>query len=311
MISVVIPVYNEEACLNALFEQLSSLEQPGQDRYEFIFVDDGSTDGSREIIQDLANRNENVKQILFSRNFGHEAAVTAGLDYASGDAVVIIDADLQDPPELIPEMIDKWRKGYQIVYAQRRSRKGERISKRLSAWLFYRIIQWLSPIYIPADTGDFRLVDRRVVREFRRCREQNRFVRGLISWTGFKQAPVLFDRRPRYGGRTKYDFFRLLLLAVDVVVGFSNVPLRIGMFLGFLTCTFSFLVALWIVFNKLVFDIPIEGYALLATGVFFLGGAQLLIIGLLGEYIGRIYRQVQGRPLYVVADKSENLEDET
>ena len=308
MISVVIPVYNEEACLEALFERLSSLEQQGQDRYEFIFVDDGSTDRSREIIQTLAAGHDNVKYVLFSRNFGHEAAVTAGLDYASGDAVVIIDADLQDPPELIPEMIDKWRQGYQIVYAQRRSRKGERISKRLSAWLFYRIIQWLSPIYIPADTGDFRLIDRRVVQEFRRCREQNRFVRGLISWTGFKQAPVLFDRNPRYGGKTKYDFFRLLLLAVDVVVGFSNVPLRIGMFLGFLTCTFSFLVALWIVFNKLVFDIPIEGYALLATGVFFLGGAQLLIIGLLGEYIGRIYRQVQGRPLYVVADKSENLE---
>ncbi len=307
MISVVIPVFNEETCLERLFERLLAVARAGEDTYEYLFVNDGSTDDSLDVIRKLSRRHASVRYLSFSRNFGHEAATTAGLDHANGDAVIIIDADLQDPPEVIPQLIEKWRQGYQIVYAQRRSREGEALFKRLSSWVFYRIIRWLSSVHIPPDTGDFRLMDRRVVEQFRRCREQSRFVRALVAWTGFNQSAVLYDRHERYSGETKYNFFRLLVLAFDAVLGFSNLPLRIGVVAGLFVCGICFLEAMYIVIRKLFFGIPIEGYALIVTGIFFLGGVQLSVIGLFGEYIGRIYTQTQQRPLYIVAEKSEGL----
>jgi len=307
LISVVIPGYNEEDCLEALFRRLQAVENAGSDDYEFIFVDDGSDDRSRQVIRALARRHESVKYVFFSRNFGHEMATTAGIDHASGDATVIIDADLQDPPEVIPKLIEKWREGYQIVYAKRQVRKGDGLVKRIRSWLFYRIINRMSDVHIPSDTGDFRLMDRRVVESFRTCREQNRFVRGLISWTGFRQTDVPYERDRRAAGETKYGFFKLIHLAFDAITGFSNVPLRMGLALGVVVCVIAFIIGLTIIVQKIVWGIPIAGYALLTTGLFFLGGVQLFVVGLIGSYVGRIYKQVQERPLYIVHEKSDDL----
>jgi len=310
LISIVLPVYNEQECLEALFERLRKLEDSGEHSYDFIFVDDGSADRSREIIRELAAEQSNVKYVFFSRNFGHEIATTAGIDHASGDAVVIIDADLQDPPEIIPELIAKWREGYQVVCAQRRSRKGETVFKRLTSWLFYRIIRSLSNVDIQADTGDFRLMDRCVMTHFRRCREQSRFVRGLVAWTGFKQTTVMYDRDERHSGKAKYGLFRLIALALDAVVGFSCVPLRLGILLGLIVCLLSFVMVAVVVMQKVFWGISAHGYAFMATVILFLGGVQLFMLGLLGEYVGRTYRESQRRPLYIVAERSSSLSSE-
>lgn len=307
VVSVVVPVYNEETCLKTLAQRLFSLQNNANDRYEYIFVNDGSIDGSLEIIKELAQHNSNLMYISFSRNFGHEAATTAGLDNARGDVVVVIDADLQDPPELIPQLLEKWRQGNQIVYAQRKHRKGEKTSTKLSSWLFYRILNWLSDVDVPVDTGDFRLMDRCVVDQFIKCKEQSRFVRGLVAWLGFKQAAVLYDRDQRYAGTSKYNGLKRILLAFDAVMGFSTVPLRLGLILGVIVCIFSLCAVSWIVLQKILWGIPVKGYALLTGGLFLLGGVQLLIIGLLGEYVGRIYRQTQQRPLYIISEKSKTL----
>ena len=303
-ITIVIPVYNEQDCLEALFRRLWALAETESDEYRLLFVDDGSTDGSLEIIRRLAAEHAGVDYLSFSRNFGHEMATTAGLDHADGDAVVIIDADLQDPPAVIPDLVAKWREGYQVVYAQRRARKGERPAKRASSWLFYRIISALTDVPIPADTGDFRLMDRRVVEVFRRCREQKRFVRGLISWAGFRQTAVQYERDPRAGGETKYGPLKLFRLAFDAVSGFSAAPLRVGIVLGLGVCVLSLILAAVVFVQKLVWGIDIPGYAMMATGLFFLGGVQLLVAGIVGLYIGQIYSQVQQRPLYVVQERT-------
>jgi dolichol-phosphate mannosyltransferase len=305
LISVVIPVFNEEGNLEALHQRLGALVMEAGDRCEFLFVDDGSRDGSREIIRRLAAADPRVRYLLFSRNFGHEQATTAGLDRAAGEAAVIIDSDLQDPPELIPQMVRKWREGYQIVYAQRRARKGESVFKKASSWFFYRLVRRMSDCDIPPDTGDFRLIDRRVVAEFRRCREQNRFVRGLIAWTGFRQAAIPYDRDERLSGRTKYSMLKLLRLAFDAILGFSTLPLRVGLVLGMLVSVVAFVEMCRVLYQKLFTGIPIPGYALQTTAILLLGGAQLLVIGLVGSYVGRIYRQTQSRPLYIVAEESE------
>ena len=305
LITIVIPVYNEEACLEQLHARLLAAQAPPH-QYEYIFVDDGSTDRSREILLKIAQRDPQSRHLFFSRNFGHEAATTAGLDHASGDAVVIIDADLQDPPEVIPLLLQKWSEGYQVVYAQRRARKGEGVFKRFTSWLFYRIIGSLSDVKIPADTGDFRLMDQRVVLEFRRCRERSRFVRGLVAWTGFRQTAVPYDRDARAGGETKYSLFKLVLLALDSVVGFSVLPLRLATLLGLIVCLLAFIRGVVSVILRFTSDTPI-GYTLLVTGVFFLGGAQMFMLGLLGEYMGRTYRESQHRPLYIVWQKSDQL----
>ena len=305
LISVVIPVFNEEGNLDALYQRLAALDGKGDDRFEFLFVDDGSRDASRDIIRKLAAADPRVRFLFFSRNFGHELATTAGVDAARGDAVVIIDADLQDPPEMVPELVKKWREGFQIVYAQRRARKGESALKKCTSWLFYRLIRAMSDCDIPKDTGDFRLIDRRVADAFRRCREQNRFVRGLIAWTGFRQTAVPYDRDERLAGQTKYNFVRLVRLAFDAMLGFSTFPLRMGLLLGVLVSVVALVKMCHVLYQKIFYDIRIEGYALQTTAILLLGGVQLLLIGLVGSYIGRIYRQSQDRPLYIVADQSD------
>jgi dolichol-phosphate mannosyltransferase len=307
IISVVVPVYNEEACLGILADRLFALQEDSSDRYEYIFVDDGSTDKSLKILRELASDHPSCKYISFSRNFGHEFATTAGLDHASGDVVIIIDADLQDPPEVIPKLIEKWREGNYVVYAQRRRRKGETFLVKFTSWFFYRILERLSSVKIPVDTGDFRLIDRCVVDQFVKCRERNRFVRGLVAWTGFKQAGVLYDRDERHSGKTKYNFVKRSLLAFDALLGFSVLPLRFVVILGIIVCVCSIFLMSWILFQKLFLDIPIKGYALLTGGVFLLGGAQLFVIGMVGEYVGRIYTQIQKRPLYIIVEKSKSL----
>ena len=310
LISVVIPVFNEEGNLEVLHRRLCALEGIDGDRYELIFVDDGSSDRSRDIIRDLAKKDPRVRYLFFSRNFGHEQATTAGLDRAAGDAAVIIDSDLQDPPEMIPEMVRKWRQGYQIVYAQRRERKGESIFKKFTSWFFYRLVRITSDCDIPRDTGDFRLIDRLVVREFRRCREQHRFVRGLIAWTGFRQVAVPYDRDERLSGSTKYGVVKLIRLAFDAILGFSTLPLRVGLLLGVLVSAVAFVEMCRVLYVKLFTGIPIPGYALQTTAILLLGGVQLLVIGLVGSYVGRIYRQSQNRPLYVVAEDSRSEDAE-
>jgi dolichol-phosphate mannosyltransferase len=307
LISVIVPVYNEAKCLKDLAIRLFNLEKAVDDSFEYIFVNDGSSDESLEILHSLEKTKANVKYISFSRNFGHEAATTAGIDHTSGDAIIIIDADLQDPPELIPELIQKWKQGYHVVYAQRKNRKGERNLTKLTSWLFYRVFRSISNIDIPLDTGDFRLIDRCVADQLLICRERNRFIRGLVSWIGYKQAPVFYDRDERFAGQTKYNLIKRALLAMDAFLGFSTVPLRIVLIFGVLVCFFSIVMLGVIIIQKLFFAMPIKGYALLASAIFFLSGVQLFVMGLVGEYVGRIYTHAQNRPLYVISEKSKLL----
>jgi polyisoprenyl-phosphate glycosyltransferase len=307
-ISIVIPVYNEAKCLNDLASRLFNLGKEVDDNFEYIFVNDGSSDESGEILRTLEKTKPNVKYISFSRNFGHEAATTAGIDYAGGDAIVIIDADLQDPPELIPELIKKWKEGYQIVYAQRKNRKGEKNLTKFTSWFFYRVFRKISHINIPVDTGDFRLIDRSVANQLLMCRERNRFIRGLVSWTGFKQTPVFYDRDERFAGESKYNLMKRALLAMDAFLGFSSAPLRIVLLFGIIVCFFSIVMLFVILIQKVFLGIPVKGYALLTSAIFFLSGVQLFVMGLIGEYVGRIYTHSQNRPLYIISEKSKSLQ---
>lgn len=310
LVSVVVPMLNEEGNLPELYRRLVSTfeklhETLGCER-RLIFVDDGSTDRTAKLIAELAAADATVIGLRLSRNFGHEAASTAGLDAAAelnSAATVLMDADLQDPPELIEELMARWKEGYQIVYAVRRQRHGESAFKKACAWLFYRVLNWISDVKIPLDTGDFRLVDAKVLEAVRLCREQDRFVRGLVVWTGFNSIAVPYDRPARFAGETNYRFWKLLFLSLDAAVGFSITPLRFASALGFLVMILSLLMAMFIVIQKLVVGIHVQGYALLTSGLFFLGGVQMLLLGILGEYIGRIYRQTQGRPLYLVSER--------
>ena len=306
LVSVVVPMLNEEGNLRELYRRLAAVfEKLACDR-RLIFVDDGSTDGSSKVIRELAQGDPTVIGLRLSRNFGHESASTAGLDVAAeagSDAAILMDADLQDPPEVIHELIARWKEGYGIVYAVRRQRRGETAVKRACAWAFYRLLNCLSDVKIPMDTGDFRLVDAKVLEAVRLCRERDRFVRGLVAWTGFDSIAVPYDRPARFAGKTNYRFWKLLFLSLDAAVGFSITPLRFASALGFIIMALSMAMALVIVIQKLVVGIQVQGYALLTSGLFFLGGVQMLLLGILGEYIGRIYRQTQGRPLYLVSEK--------
>jgi glycosyltransferase involved in cell wall biosynthesis len=300
--SVVIPAYNEEGCLRPLHARLSQVLQDEGLAYEILFVDDGSTDQTLPTVRQLAVSDPHVRWISFSRNFGHEAASTAGIDHARGDVVILMDADLQDPPELIPEILMKWRAGYDVVYARRRRREGESRFKRATAWLFYRALNAMTQVPIPMDTGDFRLMDRAVVNEFRRLREQNRFVRGLVSWVGLKQAAVAFDRPARVAGEPKYSVVKLAALSLDAIVSFSIVPLRLISLLGLLVLLLTGVACLGATLGWALLDTELSLEHLLVAGLFFLGGVQLVCLGVVAEYIGRLYRQSQQRPLYVVAE---------
>ncbi len=301
--SIVAPVFNEEETLEAFYQRTRAVMDTLDGETELILVFDGSRDRSPEIGDRLRAQDPRVKLIKFSRNFGHQIAITAGIDYAEGDAVVIIDSDLQDPPEVIPILIERWKQGYQVVYAQRASRAGETAFKLLTAAVFYRLIRRLASIDIPPDTGDFRLIDRRVVLTLRRMREHHRFMRGLSVWVGFKQTGVLYDRAERYAGKTQYSLRKMLKFAADAITSFSYVPLQLATTLGFVVSLVALLSIPAVLALRLLLGYDFfGGQATTLVAVLFLGGVQLIFLGILGEYLGRIYDEVKQRPLYVVSE---------
>ena len=307
-LSVVVPIYNEEEVIEILHSRLLQVLSPSVAAFEIIFVNDGSSDRSPELLDAICLSDVRFRALHFSRNFGHQAAVTAGLHAVRGDCAVVIDADLQDPPELVLVMLEKWREGYEVVYAQRVARQGEGIFKRGAASLFYTLLGSVSEIDIPRDTGDFCLMDRRVVDLLNALPERNRFLRGLRAWLGFKQIAVPFERPPRFAGQTKYPLTRMIALATDAVFALSKAPLRIATYLGFATSLVSFILGVVFIIERLTRDSGIaRGWASTIVIVLFLGGIQLICIGVIGEFIGRIYDEVKGRPLYIVA-RSTGLE---
>ena len=302
-LSVVLPVYNEEAGVPELYRRLLDVLAPIGVPFEIILVNDGSRDRSWERILALANQDRRVCGVNLSRNFGHQVAITAGVELSRGNAVVVMDSDLQDPPELIPTLYAKHKEGFDVVYAQRRTREGETWFKEITAKLFYRLIRRMTTIDIPVDTGDFRLMSRRVVEDLKQLREHSRFVRGLVTWVGYNQTPVLYDRSKRYGGATKYPFGKMMRFALDGITGFSSQPLRLASHIGLFFAFASLALMLALTVYKLAGGQGvIPGWTSLAVAVLFLGGVQLLAIGILGEYIGRIYEEVKRRPLYLVRD---------
>ena len=309
-ISIVSPVYNEEAVLHELYRRVRAVMEQSGESWEMVLVDDGSRDRSAEIIGELHAQDERVRGVSFSRNFGFQIAATAGLDHARGDAVILTDADLQDPPEVYPAMIAKWREGYDVVYGVRASREGETWFKLTTAKLFYRLIYKITSINIPLDTGDFRLLDREVVNAIGRMRERNRFLRGMVPWVGYKQTGVEYERASRYAGESKFSSVRQMLpFAVDAITSFSYFPLRLATFFGFAVAALSALTILIVILVRL-FDPhqPLLGQATTLIAVLFLGGVQLISLGIIGEYLGRIYDEVKGRPLYLV-DEAWGIEN--
>jgi glycosyltransferase involved in cell wall biosynthesis len=306
--SVIAPVCNEIGNLPELYRRVKeSLDQTGE-TWELIMVDDGSTDGSTDEIRKLASQDSRVRPIIFVRNFGHQIAVTAGLDYSHGQAVVIIDADLQDPPEVMLDLIAKWKEGYEVVYAQRAEREGETWIKLVTASVFYRLIYRITDVKIPMDTGDFRLLDRKVVDIMIKMRERHRFLRGMSSWVGFRQVGVPYKRAARYSGVTKYPFKKMLRFASDAITSFSYFPLQLAMYLGFISAGISIIAIPVVVILRIVGLHAFVGQATTLIAVLFLGGVQLISLGILGEYIGRIYDETKGRPLYIVREEPSNEE---
>ena len=296
-LSVVSPAFNEENNLDELYAQLKAVVQPLAKDWELLLVDDGSTDGTFDAIRRLRAEDDRVKAIRFSRNFGHEKATTAGLDYAEGDAVAVIDADLQDPPELIAEMVAKWKEGYDVITARRLSREGEGLFKKATSYLYSRMIVHMAGWEIPRDTGDFGLLDRAVVLALRRCRERNRFVRALVAWAGFRRTEVAFHRKPRFRGESKYGVFHLIFLALNSMLSFTIVPLRAAWVLGLLIMAGAGAASLCLLAQG-----AFEGNGLVAASLWFLGGVQCVLAGILGEYVGKIYLEVQRKPNYVVRE---------
>ena len=306
-LSIVVPLYNEEGNVARLVERITGIADrlPGVRRYEIVLVNDGSRDNTLLRIREQMRRRRDVVLVNLSRNFGHQIAATAGLDIAQGQAVVLMDGDLQDPPELIAEFMQRLREGYDVVYAVRRTRKGESGFKVLTAALFYRTIKRLTNVAIPVDTGDFRLMSRRFVDSLKRSRERHRFLRGMVSWVGYSQIGVEYDREERLSGETKYPFSKMLKFAIDGITSFSDVPLRFASYLGFTVSTLAFIYALIIIIARLFHVGTPEyarGWASTMVVILFLGGVQLIGLGILGEYIGRIYDEVKARPLYLIAD---------
>ena len=299
-LSVVVPIYNEEDSLLEMHRRLSDVLGELGLSYEILLVDDGSRDRSAELIGDLVSQDPAIRGIHFSRNFGHQAALAAGLQHCAGRVVVVIDADLQDPPELIGDMLAKWREGYEVVYAQRAARRRESLVKRATAYAFYRILKRITPVEIPSDTGDFCLMDRRIVDLLNAMPERNRYVRGLRAWVGFRQTSVTFERAPRYAGEPKYTFAKSVGLAINGILSLSKLPLRLATYFGLLVSAASFILAIWFLVQRLSGQPLIRGWSSTVVIVLFLGGVQLLTIGIIGEYLSRIYDEVKGRPLYVV-----------
>ncbi|MDF1520662.1 MAG: glycosyltransferase family 2 protein [Brevefilum sp.] len=307
--SIIAPIYNELDNIPELYPRLRDVMDQTGEPWELILVDDGSSDGSTEIIRKLADNDDRVRPVIFARNFGHQIAVTAGIDYSRGDAVVIIDADLQDPPEVILDLIEKWREGFEVVYAVREEREGETWFKRTTASLFYRLIFKITDVNIPLDTGDFRLMDKKVVAVMRQMREKHRFLRGMSAWVGFKQVGVKYKRKPRYAGETKYPLNKMIKLALNAITSFSYFPLQLATYIGFIAAGLSVLAIPIVAILRLTTGTVLLGQATTLIIVLFLGGVQLIALGIIGEYIGRIYDEAKGRPLYIVAEAPEKPSD--
>jgi polyisoprenyl-phosphate glycosyltransferase len=300
--SAIIPVYNEAEVVPALYWRLTRIMEGLGELYEIIFVDDGSRDDSPALLRELWEKDTRVKFLSLSRNFGHQIAITAGLDHSSGQAVIVMDADLQDPPELIPQLIEQWRKGFDLVFAVRQQRRGDGLFKRATAALFYRIFRYLSATDIPMDAGDFRLMSRRAVEALKVIRERNRFIRGLAGWIGFPQTSVPFVRDVRQAGETKYSLKTMVRFAFNGIISFSLVPLQLAGYFGFVVSATSFVYLAYAVWLKLFTDRVVLGWTSVMVAMLFLGGVQLISLGIIGEYLGRIYEEVKQRPLYIIGE---------
>ena len=308
--SIIAPIFNEKGCFDELYRRVSEVMNTTGEEWEFIMVDDGSSDGSTDLIRNLAQKDSKVRPVIFARNFGHQIAVTAGLDYSRGDAAIIIDADLQDPPEVILELIEKWREGYEVVYALRTEREGETWFKKTTASMFYKIIYRITDVKIPMNTGDFRLLDRKVVNIMNSMRERHRFLRGMSAWVGFKSIAVPYKRAARFAGSTKYPLKKMLKLALTAVTSFSYMPLQIAMIFGFISAGISILAIPVVAILRLLDKPFFLGQATTLIAVLFLGGVQLICLGILGEYVGRVYDEVKGRPLYITSEAPKTDHDQ-
>jgi len=302
-ISILIPAYNEEAVLDKLYARLGTLANEEKNyEFEFLFVNDGSRDKTLEMIKDYADKDNRVAYVSFSRNFGKEIAMIAGFDHVTGDATVVIDADLQDPPELIPQMIKYWEEGYDDVYAKRKSREGESWFKKFTSKTFYRVLQRVSNVPIQEDTGDFRLLDRRAVEALKQFRESQRYTKGMFSWIGFNKKEILYNRDSRAAGETKWNYLKLTNFAIDGITSFTTAPLRISTYVGFVVSFIAFIYLVVLVIRTILFGTDLGGYPSMMAVILFLGGVQLLSLGIIGEYIGRIFNETKQRPLYFVQE---------
>ena len=303
MISIIIPCYNEEEVLHASYNRFVAVMEKYE--YELLFINDGSKDKTGEILKEFASQNKNVKIITFSRNFGHQCAVSAGINNCSGDIAVIIDADLQDPPELIPDMVSLYEKEKSnVIYAVRKQRKGESFFKLSTASLFYKMLSTLSDVYIPRNTGDFRLIDRAIIDVYKQMPERNKFIRGLVSWMGFKQIPFYYEREERFAGKTKYPIRKMFKLAANGIFGFSKKPIQLASTLGMISILISFVMIVWAIYLNIFHpERVIQGWTSTITIIFFMGGVQLFSVGILGEYIGNIFDETKKRPEYIIEEK--------
>jgi glycosyltransferase involved in cell wall biosynthesis len=302
-LTVVVPAYNEAAVLETFHARLSRVLDELPMECSVLYVDDGSSDHTWSLIEGLTARDTRTGALKLSRNFGKEAALTAGLDHVDADAAVVIDADLQDPPELIPSLVERWHEGYDVVYATRTAREGETAFKRLTASLFYRSMERLSDTSVPRDTGDFRLLSRRALDALRQLRERQRFMKGLFTWIGYRQSAVYYLREPRQAGRTKWNYWRLMQLAIEGITSFSTAPLRLATWIGLMSSLLAFLYGMWVFGKAALHGDPVRGYPSLMVAILFLGGAQLLALGVIGEYLGRNYAEAKQRPLYFIEER--------
>jgi len=314
LVTILVPAYNEQEVLHLLYNRLKAImDEQATYNFEVLFVNDGSKDNTLKIIQDLRVTDDRICYLNLSRNYGKETAMIAGLDYAKGDCVIIIDADLQDPPELIPQMLEYWEQGYDDVYAKRKSRKGETFLKKFTSKMYYKTLQSMTNIEIQKDTGDFRLLDRRCVEALRSIRESQRYTKGLFSWIGYKKKEILFDRDPRAAGQTKWNYGKLINLSIDGLTSFTTAPLRWAAIIGVLVSLAGFIYMLVIIFKTLFNGIDVPGYSSTMVVILFLGGIQLIFLGVIGEYLGRAFYETKGRPLYFVdrynEQKETNLRD--